>query len=213
MARNSITDTLTPNDGNDPETATTTDATEQQPAETESSEAPTVSLDDVFEILKNQRRRQVLSYLFERDEPVSLGELSEHVAAAENDKPITHLRSQERKRVYVGLYQSHLPKMDAMGFVRFNKPRGIVELGPAAVHAATYLQADGAAAHRWPTYYLGLVGVGWLLLLGSLALNTPATIVATGVFLTLLTGLAVAHAYTLRGSPVGPTFATPTSNA
>jgi hypothetical protein len=213
MASKSIIDTLTPNDGSDPETATTTDATERRPAETEPPAAPTVSLDDVFEILKNQRRRQVLSYLSERGEPVSLGELSEHVAAAENAKPITHLRSQERKRVYVGLYQCHLPKMDAMGFVRFNKPRGIVELGPAAGHAASYLQHDGAAAHRWPTYYLGLVGVGWLLLLGSLALNTPATIVATGVFLTLLTVLAVAHAYTLRDAPVGPTFATPTSNA
>lgn len=213
MELETITHTLTQQDQSDPETATITEATDELNAETGPPEVPAVSLDDVFEILSNQRRRHVYWYLTERDEPVSLRDLSEYVAAEENEKPIDQLRSQERKRVYVGLYQCHLPKMDAMGFVQFNKARGIIELGPAAVHAEKFLQQDERSTHQWPTYYLGLVGVSWLLLVGSLVLNPTGIIAATGVILMLLTVLAVVQVYTLQGESASPRSATPTSEA
>ena len=88
-------------------------------------------LDVTFEILKNRRRRLVLDYLREADETVRIGELAEHIAAIENDIPVQQLNSQQRKRVYIGLYQCHLPKMDDAGVVDFNQDRGLVDLTDA----------------------------------------------------------------------------------
>lgn len=97
-----------------------------EPADTDESK---IGIDQIFEILKNQRRRWVLRYLEAEDGEVILSDLAEEIAARENDKDISQLRSQERKRVYVGLYQVHLPKMDDMNVISFNQPRGIIEPG------------------------------------------------------------------------------------
>ncbi|WP_255198820.1 DUF7344 domain-containing protein [Halorarius litoreus] len=180
----------------DDQTESSTASSEVATAEPDADDYP-VSLDNIFEILKNQRRRHVLWYLAQQEGAVSLRDLSEFVAAEENEKPISQLSSQERKRVYVGLYQCHLPKMDDMGFVKFNKDRGFIELGPAAVHAEKYLHEDEPTPNRWPMYYLSLVGVGWLLLVGSLVTPLSAGL-AAGVLLTLLTACALFQAYTTR---------------
>lgn len=203
----------------DPTTNTTTQQTEDESKtvpytgsddrhqEMRATEEPPLSLDDVFEILSNERRRRALWYLAEQEGPVPVRELSEHVAAVENDKPVAQLTSQERKRVYVGLYQSHLPKMDDLGFVEYDKPEGIIELGPHAVHVAPYLQQTDEAASRWPGYYLGVVGAGWLLLVGSFVVGPLSPVVAVGVFVVLTTTLALVHMYSLRRATAGPSFA------
>jgi len=119
------------------------DATTEIDAETIQTESSTdLELDQVFEILKNQRRRYVLQYLDEVEEEVSMSDLAEEIAAWENDKPVSQLSSSERKRVYVGLYQCHLPKMDSMGVVEFNKPRGRIDRGENADVFDDYIGGD-----------------------------------------------------------------------
>ena len=99
------------------------------------------SKDVVFGILKNERRRQALHYL--RDHPrTTLSDLAEHVAALENDKPIRDLTSSERKRVYVGLYQCHLPKMDDAGVIDYDRSRGTVVLRSESSPYFVYLDVD-----------------------------------------------------------------------
>lgn len=124
------------------------------------SVSPSLSLDLIFELLKNQRRRRAIAYLTETDETVSLSELAEHIAALEHDTTPAALSSTERKRVYVGLYQAHLPKLDDAGVVDFNKPRGRIRLGPTAPQLLPYLKNDPTphASIRWAWYYLGLTG-------------------------------------------------------
>jgi len=108
---------------------------DSESAENESEQAETtapaepeeLSLDLIFEVLKNRRRRDVIRYLEEQSERTSLSDLAEHVAALENDTTTQALTSSQRKRVYVGLYQCHLPKMDDMDIVNFNQDRGYVE--------------------------------------------------------------------------------------
>ncbi|QLG64308.1 DUF7344 domain-containing protein [Halorarum salinum] len=101
-------------------------------------------LDVVFEVLKNERRRLVLEYLRRTEGSVTIGELAEHIAAYENDITPAELNAQQRKRVYIGLYQCHLPKMDDADAVAFNQGRGIVELGDSAEVLYEYLDSDGA---------------------------------------------------------------------
>jgi hypothetical protein len=102
-------------------------------------------LDIVFEIIRNERRRLVLQCLDESDdETLKLGDLSERIAAIENDTSEEALSAQQRKRVYVGLYQCHLPKMADAGVIEFDKKRGTISQGPNVAQLDLYLDVDGS---------------------------------------------------------------------
>ncbi|WP_336338456.1 DUF7344 domain-containing protein [Haloarcula brevis] len=147
------------------------------------------SLDVIFEILKNSRRREVLHFLRERDEQVSLGELAEHVAAIENDTTTDALTSSERKRVYVGLYQCHLPKMDDIGVVDFNQDRGHITLTEKADDFEKYLdRSDEQQDRQWYQYYAAVSMLGALVLAASVALPLSGSVVL-GLF-SLVVGVA-----------------------
>lgn len=88
-----------------------------------------VEMDQVFGILKNKRRRYVLKYLSAAGDEITLSELAEQIAAWECDKEVAQITSQERKRVYVGLYQCHLPKMADVSAITYNKQRGNIKRG------------------------------------------------------------------------------------
>lgn len=66
--------------------------------------------DDIYEILGDERRRLILKSLVEYG-PLSRRDLAEVVAAKQNDKPVEALEDEEFKRVYVALYQVHLPRL------------------------------------------------------------------------------------------------------
>lgn len=117
-------------------------------------------LDQIFEILRNQRRRYVLEYLDGKDGSVTLRELAEQLTAWENDKEPHEITSAERKRVYVGLYQCHLPKMDSTDVISFNKPRGIIEPGEHIDIFEQYLAGNEETNLPWHQYYFGLSLVG-----------------------------------------------------
>ncbi len=158
--------------------------TEATPAE--ESAPPALPLDQVFEIAKNERRRNALRYLRSHEAPVKLGTLAEHIAAVENDTTVKAISSQQRKRVYVGLYQCHLPKMDDMHIVEFNQNRGLIELGPNAEQLYPYIDDEDEQETRWPQVYLGLSAAGGLLLLASLTVGstvglTPALAAAVSI--------------------------------
>jgi len=160
-------------------------------------QAEELSLDVVFEVLKNQRRRHVLRYLREEEGVVSLGDLAEYIAAKENDKTVAELSSKERKRVYVGLYQCHLPKMDDMGIVSYNQNRGLVELTDSAEQVETYLDATSDTEDTpWPKYYGAVSAVGLLTFLSLAAGLAPAWLSGTavlGVVGIAFSGCAAAH--------------------
>jgi len=187
------------------------DALNGEVPQPERSDSNAVPLEHIFTILQNERRRQVLRYLADQDGPVSISDLSEAVAASENGKSVRQITSQERKRVYVGLYQAHLPKMADMGFIKFNKDRGIIDLGPAAEAAFPYLNDDVPQRYNWPIYYLGLVGGGWVLLAVSFLTRLLTPLLASGVFLTVLTFCALIHAYLARTNRARSTLTSPAS--
>jgi len=159
------------------------------PAEENGEELP---LDQIFEVLKNRRRREVLHYLYDNDGSTTIGDLSEHIAAIENDVSVREVSSTQRKRVYVGLYQSHLPKMDGMGVIAFDQDRGTVELGPRAAELEPYL--DASEDEPWPWLYLAIAAAGLVLLALSAvgAAEVGLTAAAIAVFLVLATGAGAA---------------------
>lgn len=88
-----------------------------------------VEIDTVFEMLKNHRRRYVLRYLIMEDGRATMDELVEQIAAWELSKPIETITTQERKRVYISLYQTHLPRMDDVSAISYNKENGVITQG------------------------------------------------------------------------------------
>ena len=157
--------------------------------DTGESEVEPLPKDKVFEILKNSRRRRVLLYLKENGGDASLGELAEHIAAIENDCSPRAISSSQRKRVYVGLYQCHLPKMDGMHIVDFEKNRGTIELGANATQLDPYLEETEELA--WSRIYFGITVLSIGLMALSFLVSAPLGVAPLVILGVLLVGMAV----------------------
>jgi DNA-binding transcriptional ArsR family regulator len=107
---------------------TTTMTPEEVPAADEEQESDAIPKDELFHILQNERRRRVLQYVVNRDGPFEMRAIAEQVAAWEHDTTVRQLTSDERQRVYIALYQSHLSKLDDAGLIEYQQSRGIVEV-------------------------------------------------------------------------------------
>ncbi|ELY64787.1 DUF7344 domain-containing protein [Natronococcus jeotgali] len=151
-------------------------------------------VDEIFHILQNERRRMVLEYLQGTDESVRMRDVAEQVAAWENDTTVEELTSDQRQRVYIPLYQSHLPKLDKAGIIDYQQNRGVVERRPLARQLDYYLNADsnnstsndaGTKGADWDDYYIGAAGTGAVLLLGAF-FELPLFSVITGIGLSAL---------------------------
>jgi hypothetical protein len=115
------------------------------PPTNDSTEDDELSLDDLFFTLQNERRRLVLKYLSESEQVVEMRDVAEQVAAWEHDTTLAALTSDERQRVYIALYQSHLPKLDKVGLIDYNQSRGIIEQTERMEQIVPYLEADAEA--------------------------------------------------------------------
>ncbi|MBV0923101.1 hypothetical protein KTS45_02715 [Halomicroarcula limicola] len=155
---------------------------------------------ELFDVLKNERRRAALSLLFaSEDARVSVSSVSEQVAARENDTTVDSLEEQQRKRVYVSLYQCHLPKMDGLGIVEFDRETGTIALGPNATVLSGYVDGEANAGRAWYRYYAAVAVAGAV---GVLANRVAGQILAaellTGGVLLAVAACAVAHWYRER---------------
>ncbi|MBX0324303.1 hypothetical protein EGH21_14835 [Halomicroarcula sp. F13] len=126
------------------ETSDSTSDETESASDSDSDSEPELTRDDIFHVLQCRRRRLVLKYLqeYDGDEPARMGDIAEHIAALEHDTTIDALRSQQRQRVYIALYQSHLPKMDKAGVLEYNQSRGYVETTELASRFDAYLASE-----------------------------------------------------------------------
>lgn len=172
------------------------------------SDRDALSRDVLFDMLSSPRRRYVLHYLHQAGGRAELGELADHVAAWENDTTIEQLGSQERKRVYISLYQTHVPKLDEVGVVEYDQSSGVVDLADRADELAPYLSEESGNGFPWGTYYLVLAAASAALFVG-VALNAPVLggipeLVAALVVTAAFAVSAIAH-YVLEERSRGPT--------
>ena len=165
-----------------------TEATSDEAA----SESGGLGTDEIFHVLQNERRRNVLRYLRQRDGAVPMREIAEQVAAWEHGTTVEQLSSEERQRVYIPLYQSHLPKLDDVGAIRYQQDRGIVEKQAEARVFDPYLDAGNTrtdASTGWdPTqeeYYIAITALGGIILLGGIV-GVPVLSVFSGLVIALI---------------------------
>lgn len=93
---------------------------------------------DIHEVLANYRRRTVIEILRDNG-ALEQSDLVDRVAARELDKPIQDINPAERKRVYVGLYQCHLPKLRDYNVVTRSKETNTYRLTSDADDVLPYL--------------------------------------------------------------------------
>jgi len=118
-------------------------------------EEPPLSQEHIFDILSSGRRRYVIYTLRQEQRPMKVTELAEEVAAWENETTVDALSTQERKRVYVSLYQTHIPKLADAGIVEHDGESGFVTLTGDAESMDRYLvETDDQASFYWPYLYL-----------------------------------------------------------
>ena len=97
---------------------------------------PTESLDErtlaeVCELLSEKRRQYVLRSLDSMNGPeYHFGELVDRVAELENECDRNEVTPEQRNRVFIALYQSHLPRFAKADVLSFDQEQNIVSEGP-----------------------------------------------------------------------------------
>lgn len=156
-----------------------------------------LSQDVVFDILSNSRRRFLLSRLQDADEPKHLMELADEIAAWENDTTVEALTDKQSKRVYVSVYQTHVPKLTEAELITYDSETGLIELAESAREVERYMPESETDERAWYRYYVGLAGVA-AILYTLVVLDAPgisllsAWFVAAAVVLAFA-GLSVTH--------------------
>lgn len=167
-----------------------------------------LSDDELFDVLSNRRRRHAVHTIKQvEDEPVEIGDLAEEIAAIENDVSVDNISYDQRKSVYTALQQSHLPKMDDAGIVKFDKDRGTIEPTAAMEDIEIYLDVVRGKEIPWSEYYLGLSSVAAALVVATWAGVWPFSLLpemGAAVFVVVAFSVsAVLHTYFSRDMRIG----------
>ena len=171
----------------------------EPPADEEETE---LSNGEIFDVLHNERRRNVLQYLRQNGGPVSLGDLSSHVAAAEYDCAFDEVSSAQRKRVYTTLQQSHLPRMAKAGIIEYDDDTGVIRTTPQTEELTVYLEIVPGREFPWREYYLSLgaitLAVVTVLWVGIYPFTLISPLIWATLMATLLTASALYHTLVAR---------------
>lgn len=153
--------------------------------------------DEVYHLLRSRRRRLVLRYLRGSDGPHELRDVAERVAAWEHDTTLEALRSEERQRVYISLYQTHLPSLDEAGVIEYERRRGIVEPTERVDRLYDVLAVEGRGAPAAGDGSIAPAGRDRVACFGSASLLSVGLLTAAWAGLVALPGVAVATVVTV----------------
>ena len=130
-----------------------------------------LSKDTIFDILSNPRRRYLLYYLSQKSDPVNIQELTEQIAQWEATERDDDFTEQYHKRVYISIYQNHIPKLIEAGIVSFDRNSGLVSLEEEIPQIRNYFMRTDPII--WPLHYLllSILGIcGYILVLSDIYL-------------------------------------------
>lgn len=154
-----------------------------------------LTTDALFQILGNSRRRFIVRHLYQMERPVDLKELAALIAADEEGTTPEALTNEERQRVYVSLYQTHLPALTESGLVSYDEDERLLSLDRRALESHC---AD--VRNTWLVGYAAIALVGMLagavVSFGSLAVGAGGGWLLLG--LSALLGALVATQYVRR---------------
>lgn len=148
---------------------------------------------EVFHILGNDRRREIITNIADRSEGIAVSDLAQEIARREGGDmdPSKDLY----KSVYVSLQQTHLPKLAEEGIIRYDRETNRVEPGPRLDEVTVYVTDDQGTRLDNPLWPLVVSLVGLVTILASVggvpvfsAVSAP---VWAMVFLSVIAALGV----------------------
>ena len=86
------------------------------------------TLDTIFTLLSDERRRYALYYLHEQDGPVAVEELVTVIADWEENPPASELSWDEFDNIAIDLKHTHLPKTDEVEFIQYCPDDEVVQV-------------------------------------------------------------------------------------
>ncbi|OLZ40448.1 hypothetical protein A6E15_05350 [Natrinema saccharevitans] len=153
---------------------------------------------ELFDVFSNARRRHAVQYLKRTGGTCDLAPLVEQVAAWENDTDPDDVTRTQRRRVYISLYQTHLPMLEDHGIVDWDPDGHRIELLPSEERFDPYLDRHLEDQRPWQYLYGGVTVVGVIAVVPSILAVGPLTtaaapLVALGLCLVVLGLAAVQH--------------------
>lgn len=85
-------------------------------------------LNQIFDLLSEERRRYALYYLEQQDGPVSVDDVAEQVAKWETGSATVSIPEEKLREIEVELYHNDLPKASEAQCITYDSEEGIVEL-------------------------------------------------------------------------------------
>lgn len=153
---------------------------------------------ELFDVFSNARRRRAVQYLKRRGGTCDLAPLVEQVAAWENDADPDDVTRTQRRRVYISLYQTHLPMLEDHGIVDWDPDDHTIDLLPHDDAFDPYLDTRHGVGRSWHRLYVTATGLGMAgLALSALSIGpltaALAPLVALGLCLLVLAVAVVQH--------------------
>ncbi|WP_255171692.1 DUF7344 domain-containing protein [Natrononativus amylolyticus] len=159
---------------------------------------------ELFDVFSNARRRYTVQYLKRQNGSCDLAPLVEQVAAWENETAPDQVTRAQRRRVYISLYQTHLPMLEDHEIVEWDADGHSIELLPTEETFDPYLDRHADGQRSWHYLYATLALTAGLALVVSWLAVTPLTVESAPLVALALCGsvLAVAVAQYLSRSSV-----------
>lgn len=104
-----------------------------------------LSIDVVFDLLADRRRRHVLACLLDGDRAIALSDLAEDVAVREHDRPRIEIPKERAQAIRTSLYHVHVPKLADAGVIEYDRDRNLVRASDTAVRVEHALSRTESA--------------------------------------------------------------------
>lgn len=99
-------------------------------------------LNTVLDVCGHKHRRIVLVVLSNRQQSMSIDDLTDAVIKYNHHIPQTGVDDETVKRVHVGLRHTHLPKLADAGFIQYDDERKVAQVGREDSNLSTILAMD-----------------------------------------------------------------------
>ena len=134
---------------------------------------------DIHDLLRNERRRQVIKQLQDTVGKTTLRDLAESIAERETGEspPPKNIRDS----VYNSLHQTHLPKLDNRGIVEYESNRKTIRLTENARSVDVYMEVVTPYGITWSEYY-SMLGTLSLLIVFAALVEVPVISTVDPIF-------------------------------
>ena len=114
----------------------------------------TRQMEEAYDVLANGRRRKLLEILDSNGDSIEVSKLAGLIAAWENNSSMDEVTCREQKIVYTALTQRHLPRLERMNVVDYDKRHQTVRRTEKVNVVLQHSNPRPIPVHHWEIYYL-----------------------------------------------------------